>query len=87
MLTPNRRDYIEALDEDAFAGANMGATEANGFPRQANNHEQAGGDDARSRTDPDDAERLTDIYGSEGWGFESLRARSIPADQGPSSQV
>jgi hypothetical protein len=38
---------------------------------------QARGDHASSRTDPDHAERLTGIYGSEGWGFESLRARLV----------
>jgi hypothetical protein len=53
----------------------MGATRANDFPRQANQSGQAVGDHASLRTHPDDAERLTGIYGSEGWGFESLRAR------------
>jgi hypothetical protein len=47
-------------------GANLGATRANDFPRQANGYGQAGGDLASSRTDPDDAERLTGIYGLEG---------------------
>ena len=53
----------------------LGAIQANDFPREANGYRQAGGDHASLRTDPDDAERLTGIYGSEGWGFESLRAR------------
>jgi hypothetical protein len=57
-------------------GANVGAIRANDFPRKANRYGQAVGDHASLRTDPDDAERLTGIYGSEGWGFESLRARS-----------
>ena len=56
-------------------GANLGATRANDFPRRADEYGQAAGVIARSRTGPDDAERLTGIYGSEGWGFESLRAR------------
>ena len=56
-------------------GANVGATRANSFPRQVDEYGQATGDHARSRTGLDDAERLTGIYGSEGWGFESLRAR------------
>jgi hypothetical protein len=58
-----------------ISGANVGATRANDFLRPANGYGQAGGEHPRSRTAPDDAERLTDIYGSEGWGFESLRAR------------
>jgi hypothetical protein len=37
----------------------MGATGANGFPRQADQYGQAADDHARSRTDPDDAERRT----------------------------
>jgi hypothetical protein len=53
----------------------MGATRTNDFPRQANGSGQAVGDSSSPRTSPDDAERLTGIYGSEGWGFESLRAR------------
>lgn len=44
----------------------MGATRANDFLRQANEYGQTDGDHASSRTDPDDAERLTGIYGSEG---------------------
>jgi len=46
-------------------GANVGATWANDFPRQTNEDGQAGGDHASSRTGPDDAERLTGIYGSD----------------------
>ena len=53
----------------------MGAIRVNDFPRQTDGYGQVGGDHASSRTDPDNAERLTGIYGSEGWGFESLRAR------------
>jgi len=56
-------------------GANVGANRMNDFPRYAYRSGQADGDHARSWTDPDDAERLTGIYGSEGWRFESLRAR------------
>jgi hypothetical protein len=41
-----------------------GAIGADDFPRQANGSGQADGDYASSRTDPDDAERLTGIYGS-----------------------
>ena len=44
----------------------MGATRANDFPRQAHESGQAGGDHASLRTDPDDAERDTGIYGSQG---------------------
>ena len=45
-------------------GANLGATSVNDFPRRANGSGQADGDHASSQTDPDDAERLTGIYGS-----------------------
>ena len=62
-------------DKEAVQGANVGAIRTNDFPRQANESGRAGGDHASLRTDPDDAERDTGIYGSEGWGFESLRAR------------
>ncbi len=55
----------------------MGATWANDFPRQANGFGQASGDHASSRTDPDDAERLTGIYGSEGWGFRVSLSESL----------
>jgi hypothetical protein len=54
----------------------LGATDANDFPRHANGFGQADGGHASLRTDLDDAERRTGIYGSEGWGFESLRART-----------
>jgi hypothetical protein len=53
----------------------MGAIRANNFPRHADECGQAAGNHARSQTDPDNAERDTGNYGSEGWGFESLRAR------------
>ena len=42
----------------------MGATRANDFTRQAHESGQAGDDHASLRTDPDDAERDTGIYGS-----------------------
>ncbi len=45
-------------------GANVGATRANDFPRQANRYGQADSDLPSMRTDPDKAERLTGIYGS-----------------------
>ena len=44
-------------------GANVGATRANDLARHANESGQASGDHASSRTDPNDAERLTGIYG------------------------
>jgi hypothetical protein len=64
-----------AVPKDAYLGANAGATRANDLLRQANGSGQAHGDRPSPRTNPDDAERLTCIYGSEGWRFESLRAR------------
>jgi hypothetical protein len=39
-------------------GANLGATQANDFLRQADEYGQADGDHASSRTDLDNAERL-----------------------------
>jgi hypothetical protein len=54
-------------DTDLSTGANVGATRANDFPRQANECGQASGDHASSRTHPDDAERHAGIYGSESW--------------------
>jgi hypothetical protein len=42
----------------------LGAICANDFLRQANGYGQADSDHPSSRTDPDDAERLTGIYGS-----------------------
>jgi hypothetical protein len=57
-------------------GANLGATRANNFPRQADEHGQAAGDHARSRTGPDVAERDAGIYGSEascsGWAAQGF---------------
>jgi hypothetical protein len=47
-------------------GAKVGANRMNDFPRHAYRSGQADGDYARSRIDPDDAERLTGIYGSKG---------------------
>jgi hypothetical protein len=47
-------------------GANLGATRANNFPRQADESEQAAGDQASWRTGSDNLERLTGIYRSEG---------------------
>jgi hypothetical protein len=44
----------------------LGAIGANDFPRQANEYGQADSDHARSRTDPDNAERLTSMYGLDG---------------------
>ena len=55
-------------------GANVGATPGEQLPRQADRYGQTTDDHPSSRTGPDGAERLTGIYGSEGWGFESLRA-------------
>jgi hypothetical protein len=44
----------------------LGAIRVNDFLRCANGSGQANGDHASSRTNPDDAERLTGIYGSDG---------------------
>jgi hypothetical protein len=44
-------------------GANVGATRVNDFSRPADGYGQLGGDHARSRTDPDDAERDAGNYG------------------------
>ena len=54
----------------------MGATRVNYFLRRADEYGQADGDHASSRTDPDDTERPTGIYRSEGRGrlFSLVRA-------------
>jgi hypothetical protein len=62
-------------DKEAAPGSQRGSHRGERLSRQADESGQAGGDHASSRTDPDDAERDTGNYGSEGWGFESLRAR------------
>lgn len=67
----------------------MGATGANDFLRQADERGQTAGNHAMSRTDPHDAERLTGIYGSEGWGSspsERAQAWSVIVSQGPSAR-
>jgi hypothetical protein len=45
-------------------GTEVGATRTNGWPGQTNGYAQPGSDHASSRTEPDDVERLTGIYGS-----------------------
>jgi hypothetical protein len=57
-----------AVPKDAYLGVNAGATRANDLLRQADGSGQAHGDRPSPRTNPDDAERLTCIYVSEGWG-------------------
>ena len=62
-------------------GANLGATRVNDFRRQTDVSGQVAGDHASMRTDLDDAERLTGIYGSDalraygesrsGWQYDS----------------
>lgn len=47
-----------------FVGANLGATRGNNFAPRADECGRTVGDHARSRTDPDDAGRVTGIYGS-----------------------
>jgi hypothetical protein len=54
-------------------GAMLGAIGANDFLRPANESGRADCDHARSWTDPDDAERLTGIYGS-----DALRSLCTP---------
>jgi hypothetical protein len=48
----------------------VGATRVNDFPHQADGYGQETDDHASSRTDPDDPERLTGIYGSDGRASE-----------------
>ena len=47
-------------------GANVGATRANDLPRRADDYGHAADNLASSRTDPNDAERDTGNYGSQG---------------------
>jgi len=49
---------------EAVTGSLSGAIGANDFLRQANEYGHTDGEHASSRTDPDNAERLTGIYGS-----------------------
>src|SRR5262245_42677606 len=49
--------------KDQVTGSQCGSHLGKRPPRQANGCAQANGDHARSRTDPDNAERLTGIYG------------------------
>jgi hypothetical protein len=44
----------------------VGVTRMNDLPGQANEYGQQGSDHVSSRTEPDNAERLTGIYESEG---------------------
>lgn len=62
---------LPSTDEDTVAGSHPGER----LCTPANENEQADGDHASSRTDPDDAERLTGIYGSHAL---PARARSVP---------
>jgi len=65
------------LTQGRGLGANLGATRTNDFRCQADGFGQPIDDQPSSRTDPDDGDRLTGIYGSEGWGSSpSERARS-----------
>jgi hypothetical protein len=48
-------------------GANLGATRADDFSRHTDACGRACGHHPSPRTDPDDAERRTGIYGSDGW--------------------
>ena len=54
------------------------ASGTKGLTALANEYGHTDGDHASSRTDPDNGERLTGIYGSEDWGFQFLRARPSP---------
>src|SRR5713226_7847677 len=59
-------------------GAKVEAMRMNDFLRQADAYGQPGSDRASSRTDPDDAECLTGIYGSEGWRRGTAATRTVP---------
>ncbi len=65
-------------------GAMLGATRADDFTRKPHEFGLAAHNHASSRTDPDEAEQTAGIYGSEGWGFESLRARHCLPRSAPS---
>ena len=54
-------------------GANLGATRMNSFLHKADGYGQSDGDHPSPRTDPDETERLTCIYGS-----DALRSLSTP---------
>src|SRR6476660_9251028 len=56
----------------------LGATRLKDFRRRLNGSGQGSGNRAKSRTDPDDAERLTGIYRSDG--------RWVPKEAGGSTE-
>jgi len=64
-------------------GAMLGAIRANDFPHQADGYGQAGDVHASSRTDPDNAERLTGIYGSDARTEQPCVDRCDRATHGP----
>ena len=71
-------------------GANEGATRATYFRRRAYEYGQADGDHASPRTGPDDAERLTGIYGLTGICGSALgirRGDAVPAYQCLASHI
>jgi hypothetical protein len=77
----------------------VGAIGPNAFPRQANGYGQVSGDQASSRTDPDNTERLTGIYGSvrrseDGrlkgqprYAFRTSCSREAPVMAGPGDEI
>jgi hypothetical protein len=68
----------------------VGAIRTNDFARNADGCGQAGGDHPSSRTDPDDAERLTGIYGSVPVGrWREAAAEPLPVlgPEGPAVRV
>jgi len=56
----------------------VGATQANDFPRQADDYGQERGHLPSPRTGPDDSERLTGIYGSDDRAIQP-GARCMPS--------
>jgi hypothetical protein len=58
-------------------GANVGATRANEFPCRRTGMDKMARDHSMSRTDPNGAERLTGIYGSDDRTVP--RRRVVPA--------
>ena len=68
IMAQGARSLFKTAAPKRSPGANLGATAADDFPRQADEHGQAAGDHARSRTDPNNSERMTGIYGSDASG-------------------
>jgi hypothetical protein len=70
---------IEDVSDPGRNGSQHGSQPRERLPSLPDHSDQADGDHIGSQTDLDEAQHNTGAYGSEGWGFESLRARQVTA--------